>query len=240
LASNPKYVGSSRCGFFGVLHTWGRTLEYHPHVHYVVPGGAISADGSQWLPSRPDFFVPVRALSILFRARFRAAPGRAGLLSEVDPAVWRQDWVVHSQAAGDGQASLKYLAPSVFRAAISDQRIVSCEDGQVTSSYRKSGSNRPRRMTVDAFEFIRRFLQHVLPSGFQKVRHFGFLSPNGPESIEAVRRLVTLYYGLVSLLQGDLPAATATGSPIRCPACGGPMHVIGFLPPGHAVVFDTS
>ena len=77
LASNPKYVGSSRCGFFGVLQTWGRTLEYHPHVHYVVPGGAISEDGSQWLPSRPDFFVPVRALSILFRAKFRAALGRA-------------------------------------------------------------------------------------------------------------------------------------------------------------------
>jgi hypothetical protein len=240
LASNPKYVGSSRCGFFGVLHTWGRTLEYHPHVHYVVPGGALSEDGSQWLPSRPDFFVPVRALSILFRAKFRAALGRAGLLSEVDPAVWRQDWVVHSQAAGDGQASLKYLAPYVFRVAISDHRIVSCEDGQVTFSYRKSGSNRPRRMTVDAFEFIRRFLQHVLPGGFQKVRHFGFLSPNGSESIEAVRWLVTLYYGLLYLLRGALPAETATGSPLRCPACGGPMHVIGFLPPGPAVAFDTS
>jgi hypothetical protein len=95
-------------------------------------------------------------------------------------------------------------------------------------------------MTVDAFEFIRRFLQHVLPGGFQKVRHFGFLSPNGPKSIEAVRWLVTLYYGLIYLLRGDLPAATADGSPIRCPACGGPMHVIGFLPPGPAVVFDTS
>jgi putative transposase/transposase-like zinc-binding protein len=240
LAANPKYVGSSRCGFFGVLHTWGRTLEYHPHVHYVIPGGGISEDGSRWLPSRPDFFVPVWALSILFRAKFRAALGRAGLLSEVDPTVWRQDWVVHSQAAGDGRSSLKYLAPYVFRVAISDHRIVSCEDGQVTFSYRRSGSNRPRRMTVDGFEFIRRFLQHVLPSGFQKVRHFGFLSPNGPGSIEAVRWLVTLYYGLVHLLRGDLPAATATESPIRCPACGGPMHVIGFLPPGHAVVFDTS
>jgi hypothetical protein len=240
LVSNPKYVGSSRCGFFGVLHTWGRTLEYHPHVHYVVPGGAISEDGSQWLPSRPDFFVPVRALSILFRGKFRAALGRAGLLSEVDPSVWRQDWVVHSQAAGDGQASLKYLAPYVVRVAIGDHRIVSCEDGRVTFSYRKSGSNRPRRMTVDAFEFIRRFLQHVLPGGFQKVRHYGFLSPNGSDSIEAVRRLVTMSYGLVDRRQGDAAAATATGSPIRCPACGAPMEVIGFLPPGAAVVFDTS
>jgi hypothetical protein len=95
-------------------------------------------------------------------------------------------------------------------------------------------------MTLDAFEFIRRFLQHVLPSGFQKVRHYGFLSPNGPESIEVVRWLVTLSYGLVYLLRSDLPAATATESLIRCAACGGPMHVIGFLSPGPAVLFDTS
>ena len=130
LAANPKYVGAARCGFFGVLHTWGRTLEYHPHVHYVVPGGGLSEDGIQWLPSRADFFVPVRALSILFRAKFRDALERAGLLGEIDPAVWRQDWVVHSQAVGDGRASLKYLAPYVFRVAISDRRIVSCDDGK--------------------------------------------------------------------------------------------------------------
>jgi hypothetical protein len=118
LAADPKYVGTPRCGFFGVLHTWGRTLDYHPHVHYVVPGGGISPDGSQWLASRADFFVPVKALSILFRAKFRDALDRAGLLRQVDPVVWRQDWVVHSQAVGDGQASLKYLAPYVFRVAI--------------------------------------------------------------------------------------------------------------------------
>jgi hypothetical protein len=240
LAADPKFVGTKRCGFTGVLHTWGRTLEYHPHIHYVVPGGGLSADGSQWLPSRADFFVPVRALSILFRAKFRAALDRAGLLAQVDPAVWRQDWVVHSQPVGDGQASLKYLAPYVFRVAISDRRIVACEDGQVTFSYRRSGSNRWRTMTVDAFEFLRRFLQHVLPSGFPKVRHYGFLSPNSGESIEAVRRLVTLYYGLVILLNGHLPAETDTKPPIRCPVCGGPMHAIGFLPPGHSATFDTS
>ena len=240
LAADPKFIGTKRCGFFGVLHTWGRTLEYHPHLHYVVPGGGLSADGSQWLPSRADFFVPVRALSILFRAKFRAALDRAGLLAEVDPAVWRQDWVVHSQAVGDGQASLKYLAPYVFRVALSDRRVVACEDGQVTFSYRRSGSNRWRTMTVDAFEFLRRFLQHVLPSGFPKVRHYGFLSPNSRESIEAVRWLVTLYYGLVTLLNGILPAEPPTKPPIRCPLCGGPMHMIGFLASCPTATFDTS
>ncbi|HKB35137.1 MAG TPA: transposase, partial [Gemmataceae bacterium] len=162
LAADPKFVGTDRIGFFGVLHTWGRTLEYHPHVHYVVPGGGVSPDGSRWLPSRADFFVPVKALSILFRARFRELLGRAGLLDQVDPAVWTRDWVVHSQAAGDGRQSLRYLAPYVFRVAIGDHRIVSCGDGRVTFRYRRVGSNRPRTMTLDALEFLRRFLQHVL------------------------------------------------------------------------------
>jgi Transposase zinc-binding domain/Putative transposase len=114
LAADPKYVGTTRCGFFGVLHTWGRALDYHPHIHYVVPGGGLSDDGIEWLPSRADFFVPVRALSILFRAKFRDALDRAGLLAQVDATIWRQDWVVHSQAVGDGRASLKYLARTSF------------------------------------------------------------------------------------------------------------------------------
>jgi hypothetical protein len=240
LTANPKYVGSSRCGFFGVLHTWGRTLEYHPHVHYIVPGGCLSDDGTAWLPSRADFFLPVRALSILFRAKFRDAMDRVGLLADVDPAVWRQDWVVHSQAVGDGRASLKYLAPYVFRVAISDRRIVSCDDGQVTFSYRRSGSNRWRKMTVDAHEFIRRFLQHVLPKGFQKVRHYGFLSPNSRISVEAVRWLVMLYYGLIYWLLGQIPKKVTTEPRIRCVACGGPMRILTVQPPAEPMYFDTS
>jgi len=110
-----------------------------------------------------------------------------GLLNLVAPTVWSRDWVVHSQAAGDGQQSLRYLAPYVFRVAISNHRIVSCDDGKVTFAYRRVGSNRPRKMTLDAMEFLRRFLQHVLPAGFQKVRHYGFLSPNSATAIEAVR-----------------------------------------------------
>ena len=100
LAADPKYIGTDRLGFFGVLHTWGRTLEYHPHVHYVVPGGGLSGDGDRWLPSRADFLVPVKALSILYRAKFRDLLAREGLLEQVDPSVWQQDWVVHSSAGG--------------------------------------------------------------------------------------------------------------------------------------------
>jgi len=219
LAADSKYLGTKQPGFFGVLHTWGRTLEYHPHVHYVVPGGGLSDDGRQWLPSRADFFVPVKALSVIFRAKFRDALRRAGLLDEVDPGVWQRDWVVHSKAVGDGRASLKYLAPYVFRVAISDRRILSCDEGKVTFTYQKSGSNRPRKMTLDAAEFIRRFLQHVLPSGFQKVRHYGFASANSAQSIESIRWLVALYYGLAFLLLAQ-QAADPPPPRIRCATSG--------------------
>jgi hypothetical protein len=205
-----------------------------------VPGGAIAADGGKWLPSRANFFLPVEALSILFRAKFRDALARDGLLDQVDSSVWRQRWVVHSRAAGDGQASLKYLAPYVYRVAISDHRIVSCDDGQVTFSYRRSGSNRWRRMTLAAPEFIRRFLQHVLPSGFQKVRHYGFLSPNSRFSLDWVRWLISLCFGLIHLLWGKFPPKLAKAPQIRCPECGGPMHVLGYVPPDSLDYFDTS
>jgi putative transposase len=238
LAADPKHLGSRRCGFFGVLHTWGRTLDYHPHVHYVVPGGALSQDGSQWLPSRIDFFLPVRALSAVFRAKFRDAMKQVGLYHQIDPAVWKQDWVVHSRPAGDGRASLKYLAPYVFRVAISDRRIVSFDDQTVTFSYR--GSNRWRQMTLEAMEFIRRFLQHVLPSGFQKVRHYGFLSPNSRPSVEAVRWLITLAHGQLFVLLSQ-PQQTLICVPrMRCSHCGGLLRLIHVGLPVTIRFFDTS
>jgi hypothetical protein len=240
LAADPKFVGTDRLGFFGVLHTWGRTLEYHPHVHYVVPGGGLSSDGSRWLPARADFLVPVKALSLLFRAKFRDILARKGLLNLVDPAAWSRDWVVHSQAAGDGRESLRYLAPYVFRVAIGDHRIVSCDDGQVTFAYRRVGSNRPRKMTLDALEFLRRFLQHVLPTGFQKVRHYGFLSPNSTTSIESVRWLIALHNGALFTLLAASAAVPAEPRSPRCPACGGPMSLLGFAPAPVPAVIDSS
>lgn len=233
LAADPKYIGTHRPGFFGVLHTWGRDAIYHPHVHYVVPGGGLSDDGRKWLPSRADFFVPVRALSKIFRAKFRDAMTRAGLIDQIDPAVWRHDWVVHSKAVGDGRASLKYLAPYLFRVAISDRRILSSDGGKVVFAVKRSGSQRYRPMTLDAMEFIRRFLAHVLPRGFMKVRHYGFLSsnPGVPGGIEVVRWLVSLYYELEFWLKSSLLVVAASPPRVRCPSCGGPMLCRGFIPP---------
>ena len=238
LATNPRFVGTDRLGFFGVLHTWGRTLEYHPHVHYVVPGGGVNEGGNRWLPSRADFLVPVEALSLLFRAKFRDILARQNRLHLVDPAAWQRNWVVNSQAAGDGRASLRYLAPYVFRVAIGDHRIVSCEGGNVTFTYRRVGSKRQRKMSLDAMEFLRRFLQHVLPAGFQKVRHYGFLSPNSATSIEAVRWMVTVHNQAKFVLLAERTEAPAAQPVLRCPSCGGPMRLWEFVPA--PAPFDTS
>ena len=134
--------------------------------------------------------------------------------------------------------ALRYLAPYVFRVAIGNHRIVSCEDGKVTFTYRRVGSNRPRKMSLDAMEFLRRFLQHVLPAGFQKVRHYGFLSPNSGISIEAVRWLVTLYKGALFVLHANRPEGPTAQPQPRCPACGRPLVVLGFIPA--LAPFDTS
>ena len=240
LAADPRFLGDGQPGFFGVLHTWDRTLGYHPHVHDVVPGGAVSADNNSWRSSGPAFFLPVKALSVVFRAKFRDALGRAGLLGQVDPSIWCRDWVVNSQAVGDGRLSLKYLATYVFRVAISDHRIASCDDDRVTFSYRRSGTTRWRRMTLDAMEFIRRFLQHVLPRGLQKVRHYGFLGPQSTLSIEALRWLVTLHNGEQFVLLAATPADTPQRPPLRCAECGGQLRVIAIFLRRASAIHDTS
>jgi hypothetical protein len=160
----------------GVLHTWGRNLSYHPHMHYLVPAGGLGNDGQTWLPARKNFLLPVKALSKLFRAKFRDALKKHPCFGEVPTAVWCKDWVVHSQAVGNGEGVLKYLAPYIFRVAISNSRILKLANGKVTFRYQDSDTGRTRLCTLKAEEFIRRFLQHVLPKGFVKVRYYGFFS----------------------------------------------------------------
>jgi uncharacterized Zn finger protein (UPF0148 family) len=195
LAADEKYVGGDLTGFLGVLHTWGRQLHYHPHIHYVVPAGALSTKEQRWLPSRIDFFVPVRALSRLFRAKFRDEIAKAGLLGLIPPEVWQTDWNVNCQAAGAGEHSLRYLAPYVFKVAISNRRIVKVENRTVFFRYKKPRSRRWRIMALEVIEFIRRFLQHVLPTGFIKVRYYGFMNPNSSVSLDELNDLIEMTYG---------------------------------------------
>jgi hypothetical protein len=246
LASNPKYVGSRTLGFSGVLHTWGRTLTFHPHVHFIVPGGAIGDDGQSWLSSRVDFFVPLRAASVIFRAKFKQIMEELGWLDRIDPVVWEKKWVVHSKPVGDGRRALRYLAPYVFRVAISNRRLVKWEtDDQgvcrVTFTYRKSGSRRYRQMTVEVEEFIRRFLQHVLPKGFQKVRHYGFAHPRQKIDLEWLQMLVTTTLNLVYVLTVRMRPLPVKHVPV-CPECGEALECLGFLSAltHPSIGFDTS
>jgi len=178
-----------------VLHTWGRQMPYHPHIHYIVSGGALSKTDGKWYCSRIDFFLPVKAMSKIFRAKFRDLIKNSGLYPQVDSDVWNQDWIVNCQAAGAGQHSLKYLAHYVFKVAISNSRIVKLEDRKVFFKYRKPKSNRWRTMNLDVMEFMRRFFQNVLPTGFMKIRYYGFLHPACSVPLEKIQALIELAFG---------------------------------------------
>ena len=235
LAKDERFLGADQLGGFAVLHTWGKQLQYHPHVHFIVPGGGLAKDRENWVPSRQDFFVHVKPLSIIYRAKFRDALDKAGLLDEVDPAVWKKDWTVHSKPVGDGQASLKYLAPYVFRVALSNRRIVSHDEQQVTFRYRKPNGAQWQTVTLKPLEFMRRFLQHVLPTGFMKVRHYGFLSPNAATPLEVIRKLIAKLYEVVQdFLLIPLRAAASAAEPVVCPRCGQPLRWRTFVPPAWA------
>ena len=236
LAWDPRFIGG-QVGMIGVLHTWGRNLTYHPHVHYLVAGGGLAADGKTWRPARKNFLLPVKALSRVFRAKFRQALRKSGLFDEVPAAVWQQEWVVHCRPVGNGLPALKYLAPYIFRVAISNNRLLKLAGGRVTFRYRDSATGQSHRCTLAAEEFIRRFLQHVLPKGFVKVRYYGFLSPGQRSRLAALRQ------------QLECPSAEQTSSPeveervdqedadrspnqvVRCPSCGQVMQRRSRIPP---------
>lgn len=223
LAGDKRFVGG-QIGLIGVLQTWARDLNYHPHVHYLVPGGGLSADGQQWLPVRARFLVHVTPLAILFRAKFRDALKKTPLFAQVSPHVWQQSWVVDCRAVGQGQAALNYLAPYIFRVAISNQRIVQVADGKMTFRYTPSGRKKSKTCTLPAEEFIRRFLQHVLPKGLVKVRYYGLFSPGHRQRLKQARTLLQAHLPPEPEPEVLAPDDIETQSPpLACPQCGQPM-----------------
>jgi hypothetical protein len=230
LAADEKYIGGDLPGFLGVLHTWGRQLAYHPHIHYVVPGGALSKNDGSWHPSRIDFYLPVKAMSKIFKAKFRDEMRKSNLDSHIPQDVWDQDWVVNCQAMRAGAHSIRYLAPYVFKVAISNSRIIKVEDHKVFFKYKKPHSNRWRTMVLDVMEFMRRFLQHVLPCGFMKVRYYGFLSPGSSVPLERVKALIELSFGFEvtppdsTVEPFDLPTCNRCGGSLKCIASIRPLR----------------
>jgi hypothetical protein len=227
LAWDERFVGG-RVGMVGVLHTWTRALIYHPHVHYIVTGGGLSESG-EWKSSRENFLVPVKALSVIFRAKFRDLLKKTELFDEVDPRVWKKQWVVHSEPVGTGEAAFKYLAPYVFRVAISNNRIVKLEDGRVTFKYKDSASDETRFCTLSAEEFMRRFLQHVLPERFMKVRYYGLLAGGNRHLLRQARELLRARTSERGRAARSEPASADRREAMRCPNCGREMMLIGTL-----------
>jgi hypothetical protein len=219
LARDPRFLGA-RLGALAVLHSWTRALMFHPHVHLLVTAGGLSFHDSRWIkPRNPAFLVPVRALSILFRAKFCAALNKAGFLPAVPASVWKKPWVVHSQHAGSGQKVLDYLGRYVFRIAISNSRIDSIDRANVRFHYRDNRTQQVRHVTLAGEEFLRRFLQHVLPHGVIKVRHYGILSPPYRSRLNAIRQ----YFAPPSPPSPPTSDSASPPAPVlaqaRCPLC---------------------
>ncbi len=246
IAADPKHLGA-RIGITSVLHTWGSAMTHHPHVHMIVPGGGISLDGSRWVSCKPGFFLPVRVLSRLFRRLFLEMliaahkAGRLKFFSDHVPladfqafAAWisplRQiEWCVYAKRPfGGPEAVLAYLSRYTHRIAISNRRLVSWDDTGVTfkwKDYRVKGSNRYSTMTLDTHEFIRRFLMHVLPKRFHRIRHYGLFANGGrAENISRARELLSMpsLEGEPAATNGDNSAEHAQ----RCPCCGERMIII--------------
>jgi hypothetical protein len=245
LTRDPRYVGGTPA-VLAVLHTWTQQLHFHPHVHCLVSGGGISKDGSTWHPARRTFLLPIKALATLIRGKARALLRQKCPNVIVPDAVWHKRWVLHISARGNGeQAVLDYLARYVFRVALTNARIVGLDDHGVTIQYkdRKSGCRRTCRLSGD--EFMRRFLQHVLPRGFHKVRYFGLWHPRQRHNAARIRQMLQLQAPpKTDVVQDDLagrplvPSAEAPVPPIEprvCPHCRGRLVFIRRLTPQQAM-----
>ena len=258
IAADPKHLGA-RIGITAVLHTWGSAMTHHPHIHMIVPGGGLSADGSQWISSRKRYFLPVPVLSLLFRRLFLTklaaahAEGRLhfyGALERLaNPHAFsafvrrqrRSKWVTYAKAPFAGPKSvLAYLSRYTHRVAISNRRLIRADEGGVTfkyKDYRARGPARFKAMTLSPHEFIRRFLMHVLPKGFHRIRHYGLLA-NGNRSamIAKARDLLAMASCEKELKEAQTakPATSLEQSFCCCPRCGSRMIVIEFFARGRA------
>jgi hypothetical protein len=211
-------------GCTGVLHTWTRQLIYHPHVHYLVPGGGLTPDGLRWKRvADPQFFLPTKVLAARFKNRLRRwlEAEHQELLRQIPARAWRAAWVVDVQPVGRGQTALKYLAAYVQKTALSASRLIACDDHTVTFTHQDRATGETKTLRLSGAEFLRRFLQHVLPTGFQRVRHFGWLSPAARKRWQRIHALLDWQ-----------PAAppTTQAAPCwapQCPRCHKPMRLLG-------------
>jgi Putative transposase/Transposase zinc-binding domain len=251
VARNQERLGAD-IGFFSVLHTWNQKLEHHPHVHCVVPAGGLTSDRSQWIASHPKFLLPVAVLKEVFRAKFTDALkqafasgklgfygtlqplGRSKVFAELIRQTYRKDWVVYCKRPfGGAEHVLRYLGCYTHRVAISNHRLVSLVDGKVTFRWRDSAhKNKKRLLTIPVEEFLRRFLLHVLPTGFVRIRHFGILSTRHRSALLPLcRQLIAENPPPQGPPDAQREPAIRYEGLWRCPICGGPMQLLERITP---------
>jgi hypothetical protein len=191
LAGNPRRLGA-QLGMLGVLHTWSRTLIFHPHIHYLIPGGGLSPDGRRWTPSRKDFLLRVEPLGAHLRTLFKEAlrASHPELFAQVPAHVWKRHWNVDSRPAGSGENALRYLSRYLFKTATGNRLVQRLPDGKVRWSYRQSQTGRQTSVALDPLDWMARFLQHILPAHFARVRTFGWLHPAAKARANRVRALL--------------------------------------------------
>ena len=229
LAKDEKFLGAD-IGMIGILHTWTRAMIYHPHIHYLIPGGGIGNDGKTIRFSDDEFLMHIKPLSIIFKAKSRdSLKKQAGEVFNKIPAnTWKRDWVVHIKPVGNGEKALEYMGRYLFRVAISNNRILKLENGKVTFRYTDSKTGKTKIVLLEAFEFIRRFLQHVLPHNFMKLRYYGYLAAASKKKLAKLRKMLYVDSIPANEQENDqqLPKV------LLCPICGSQLQWVEKMPKG--------
>ena len=220
LCADPRHLGA-RPGLIAILHTWTRKLTYHPHVHFLVTGGGYCRKQNQWIHSRPDYLLPERALAAFCRGRFKAILGKTAHHGHIPPQAWEKNWGMKIIPVGSGEPTLKYFARYVFRTALGAKKIVSCDDRDVTFRYTESKTKLEKTETLPAHAFLHRYLQHVLPRGFTRVRYYGVFAPGNRKKLETVRRILRVPREEETTAK-TRPEPTEP-KPFCCPKCQKPM-----------------
>jgi hypothetical protein len=251
LARNPRRLGAD-LGMLGVLHTWSRTLIFHPHIHYLVPGGGLSPDGRSWIAANPKFLLPVKPLGAHFRTLFktRLQTKHPELFTQVPAKAWQRHWIVDSRPAGSGENALRYLSRYVFKTATSNRVVAQLPEGQLRWDYRESKTARMASIKLGPLEFIGRFLQHDLPRGFARVRTFGWLHPAAKVRGNRVRALLNQHPALTPAEKQtwqpppdptDLETPTSQSVPASlvplCPRCQKALRLIGSWHPARPMLY---
>jgi hypothetical protein len=222
--ASPRWLGACVSGSTAVLHTWNQQMLFHPHIHFIVPGAGLRADGKICQVKNPGFLVPVPVLRVAFKQAFRRELDQRQW--QVDPVVWSKDWGIHIQPCGSGASAIKYLGAYVARTAIADSRIVHITDDKVTFRWKdRAHGGCEKHLTLDGMQFTRRYLRHVLPSKMHSVRHYGFCHPTAKKNRQRVQFLTG-----ITLFVGENKPETPPPAKPACPCCGTPMRFVANYP----------